>query len=281
MARPLRLEFAGALYHVTARGDRREPIYEDDEDRQTFLSVLADVVDRFNWLVHAYCEMTNHYHLLIETPDGNLSKGMRQLNGVYTQYSNRRHGRVGHLFQGRYKAILVQKESYLLEVARYVVLNPVRAQMVRSAGDWSWSSYRATAGRRDKPAWLTTDWILSAFAHRRSDAVLAYRRFVSEGRGQPAPWQSLANQVLLGDEHFVDDMQARLKKQNHDLAEVPRYQRPGRARPIADYVVEDRSRNISIALAFASGGYTLSEIGAYFGLHYSTVSRIVKNHNAR
>ena len=111
MARPLRLEFFGALYHVTARGDRREPIYEDDEDRQAFLDVLADVADRFNWLVHAYCEMTNHYHLLIETPDGNLSKGMRQLNGVYTQYSNRRHGRVGHLFQGRYKAILVQKEA--------------------------------------------------------------------------------------------------------------------------------------------------------------------------
>lgn len=147
MARPLRLEFVGALYHVTSRGDRREPIYEGDEDRSAFLSVLSSVVDRFNWLVHAYCLMDNHYHLLIAMPDGNLAKGMRQLNGVYTQYGNRRHGRVGHLFQGRYKAILVQKESYLLEVSRYIVLNPVRARMVRSAGDWAWSSYRATAGR--------------------------------------------------------------------------------------------------------------------------------------
>ena len=163
MARPLRLEFAGALYHVTSRGDRREDIYEDDEDRVAFLNVLASVARRFNWLVHAYCLMSNHYHLLIETPDGNLSQGMRQLNGVYTQYSNRRHRRVGHLFQGRYKAILVQKESYLLEVACYIVLNPVRAGMVRSAGDWPWSSYRATAGREAIPEWLTTDWVLSAF----------------------------------------------------------------------------------------------------------------------
>ena len=112
MARPLRLEFAGALYHVTSRGDRRDDIYEDDADRTNFLSVLTDVCETYNWVCHAYCQMSNHYHLLIETPDANLSKGMRQLNGVYTQWFNRAHGRVGHVFQGRYKAILVEKESY-------------------------------------------------------------------------------------------------------------------------------------------------------------------------
>ena len=130
MARPLRLEFSGALYHVTSRGDRREDIYLDDADRGNYLSVLSEVCDRFNWLVHAYCLMSNHYHLLIETPDSNLAMGMRQLNGVYTQRFNRRHARVGHVFQGRYKAIIVQKDSYLLELARYIVLNPVRARMV-------------------------------------------------------------------------------------------------------------------------------------------------------
>lgn len=134
MARPLRIEFTGALYHVTSRGDRREAIYEDDTDRIRFLEVLGQVAADFNWVVHAYCLMTNHYHLVVETPDGNLSKGMRQLNGVYTQYSNRRHRRVGHLFQGRFKAILVDRDSYLLELARYVVLNPVRAGMVSDAG---------------------------------------------------------------------------------------------------------------------------------------------------
>ena len=131
MARPLRIEFAGALYHVTSRGDRREDIYLDDGDRQLFLEVLEAVCERFNWEVHAYCLMSNHYHLLVETPDGNLSRGMRHLNGVYTQRFNRRHKKVGHVFQGRYKAILVQKENYLLELSRYIVLNPVRAGMVR------------------------------------------------------------------------------------------------------------------------------------------------------
>jgi len=276
MARPLRLEFTGALYHVTSRGDRREPIYEGDEDRAAFLSVLSSVVGRFNWLVHAYCLMGNHYHLLIETPDGNLSKGMRQLNGVYTQYSNRRHGRVGHLFQGRYKAILVQKESYLLEVSRYIVLNPVRASMVRSAGDWPWSSYRATAGRLISPDWLTTAWVLSAFGERSSEAQFTYRRFVSEGRGQPGPWEQLAHQVFLGDERFIDEMRDRIEQLNRPLAEVPRAQRAGRVIPIADYEAGADTRDEAIARAYTSGGYSMQEIGMYFGLHYSRISRIVR-----
>ena len=188
MSRPLRLEYAGALYHVTSRGDRREDIYLDDEDRQRFLTQLSDVCGLYNWVCHAYCLMSNHYHLLIETPDANLSKGMRQLNGVYSQYFNRRHNLVGHVFQGRYKAIHVEKESYLLELSRYIVLNPVRAEMVRSAKDWPWSSYRATAGMSTAPTWLHTDWLLAAFSKRKQNAVVQYRRFVSEGRGQPSPW---------------------------------------------------------------------------------------------
>ena len=135
MARPLRLEFAGALYHITSRGDRREAIYEDDADRHMFLSLLDQVCEAHNWLCHAYCLMGNHYHIIIETPNANLSKGMRQLNGMYTQRFNHKHGKVGHVFQGRYKAILVEKQAYLLELARYIVLNPVRAGMVRTAKD--------------------------------------------------------------------------------------------------------------------------------------------------
>jgi len=149
MARPLRLEFAGALYHVTARGDRREPIHEDDADRSAFLDIFGTVVEDFNWVAHAYCLMGNHYHLLVETPDANLANGMRQLNGTYTQWSNRTHHRVGHLFQGRYKAIVVDKDAYLLEVYRYIVLNPVRAKMVKSVADWPWSSHRAVMGTQE------------------------------------------------------------------------------------------------------------------------------------
>ena len=135
MTRPLRLEFAGALYHVTSRGDRREDIYLSDEDRCDWLDVLGNACQRFNWVVHAFCQMSNHYHLLLKTVDGHLARGMRQLNGEYTQGFNRRHALVGHLFQGRYKAILVQKDSYLLELTRYIVLNPLRARMVTSLDD--------------------------------------------------------------------------------------------------------------------------------------------------
>ena len=157
MARPLRLEYEGALYHVTSRGNARESIFLDEGDRSRFLEILADVVDRYGWICHAYCLMTNHYHLLIETPSAGLSRGMQLLNGVYTQWVNRRHDRVGHLLQGRFKAILVEKESHLLELARYVVLNPVRAKMVRSVRAWRWRSYRATAGQTEVPEFLTVD----------------------------------------------------------------------------------------------------------------------------
>ncbi len=183
MARPLRLEFAGALYHITARGNERRAIFlgNADDDRVAFLDTLGRTCERFNWICHAYCLMTNHYYLLIETPDANLSTGMRQLNGVYTQYVNRTHGRVGHLFQGRFKGILVEKDSYLLEFARYVVLNPVRAGLVSRPEEWPWSSYRATTGEQNASPFLETDWLLRAFADSRPQTVAGYRRFVAEG----------------------------------------------------------------------------------------------------
>jgi len=164
MTRPLRLEFPNALYHVTSRGNRREDIFEDDADRLRVLEILGAVVTDYQWLCHGYCLMRNHYHLIIETLDGHVSKGMRQLNGVYTQASNHRHKRSGHLFQGRYKAILVDKDAYFLERARYVVLNPVRAKrLIRPMEDWPWSSALAMVGAVPKPDWLTTDWLLSQF----------------------------------------------------------------------------------------------------------------------
>ena len=167
MARPLRIEFAGALYHITSRGNAREPIYLDDYDRHSFLQSLADTCDRHGWLCHAYCLMTNHYHLLIETQKPTLSKGMKLINGSYTQSFNNRHQRVGHVFQGRFKAILVESNTYLLELARYIVLNPVRARMVHSTGEWPWSSYRATAGMVEGHDSLTTDWVLSKFSGQK------------------------------------------------------------------------------------------------------------------
>jgi putative transposase len=195
MARPLRLEYPGAIYHVTSRGDRREPIYEDDQVRIQWLGVLSKACDRYNWRIHAYCLMDNHYHVLLGTVDGNLSKGMRHLNGVYTQYFNRRQDRVGHVFQGRFKAILVERESYLLELSRYVVLNPVRAGMVKNLNDWPWSSYPATIGQSVASDWLETDWLLSHFGKQRKRARIKYIDFVWEDIGLPSIWSGLRNQV--------------------------------------------------------------------------------------
>ena len=275
MARPLRLEFAGALYHVTARGDGREDIYRADGDRRLFLDVLAEVWERCNWTVHAYCLMTNHYHLLVETPGANLAKGMRQLNGVYTQRFNRTYERVGHVFQGRYKAILVQKETYLLELARYVVLNPVRARMVRRAGDWPWSSYRAMVGEAAAPEWLQTRGILAAFGETEAEAVAHYVRFVAEGKGQPAPWERLQHQVFLGSDAFVEAMRRKVPA-GRDLREVPQAKVRPPAKPLAEYARKHPQRDHAIIAAYASGGYTMQDVGDYFGLHYSRVSKIVR-----
>ncbi len=280
MARPLRLEFAGALYHVTSRGDRREAIYESADDFEHFLQLLDSVCEQHNWLCHAYCLMNNHYHLLIETPDGNLSKGMRQLNGVYTQLFNKHHNRVGHVFQGRYKAILVDKNEYLLELARYIVLNPVRAGMVRAAKDWPWSSYRATAGSAAARICLHCDWILAAFGKRKSKAVENYRRFVAAGKGQPSPWAMLRNQVYLGGEEFVEKVQL-LIDDDKDLSEIPSSQRRPMPKPIEHYENTSQHRNEAIVAAYASGGYTLKQIGEHYGLHYSTVSGIIKHHKSK
>lgn len=152
MVRPLRIEFAGGLYHITSRGNKKEPIYLLDGDRENYLSVLKDTCTKYQWICHSYCLMTNHYHLLIETPISNLSKGMRYLNSVYTQKFNRVHNRVGHVLQGRYKSILVEKDNYLLELSRYIVLNPVRAGIVQNADEWLWSSYLATTGKFPIPS---------------------------------------------------------------------------------------------------------------------------------
>ncbi len=264
-----------ALYHVTSRGDGREDIYLTDHDRFEWLNVFAEVCRRFNWVCHAYCLMDNHYHLLIETPESNLSKGMRQLNGVYTQRFNKAHDRVGHVFQGRFKAILVDRDSYLIELARYIVLNPVRARMVRAAKDWKWSSYRMTAGFEVPYPWLNVDWLLSSFSKRRTIACEKYRIFVSEGKGQPSPWEHLKNQVFLGDSEFVERMQL-LVDPDKNLSEIPSSQKRKLPKPLKYYADSSKHRNDAIFKAFQSGGYTMKDIADYFEIHYSSVSKIIK-----
>ena len=276
MARPLRVEFDGAIYHVTSRGNAREEIFDDDGDRKAFLECLGKVVNRFNWLCHAYCLMDNHYHLVIETPEANLSKGMRQLNGIYTQFYNRRHRTVGHLFQGRYKAILIQKESHLLDVCRYVVLNPVRAKAVERVEQWKWSSYGGTAGLGKSPPWLAVDWVLSQFGKRRYPAARHYRRFVREGIDRPSIWQGVQAQVLLGKQDFIEKLQGYVKGYQ-EIAEIPRSQRY-LSRPKLKSLFAGRltkaKRDAVIVRAVHRYGYSQREVADFLDLHYATVSRL-------
>jgi putative transposase len=275
MSRPLRIEFPNALYHVTARGDRREDIFEDDEDRKLFLETLGEVIGQFNWVCYAWCLMDNHYHLLIQTPDGNLSKGMRQLNGVYTQAGNRRHKRVGHLFQGRFKAILVDGDAYLLELSRYVVLNPVRARMTRKPESWPWSSYRTSVGLELAPDWLAVDGLLALFAKRRSLAQERYAQFVREGIKTRSPWDDLKGQVFLGDEGFVKRMQAHLQAGEDDV-QIPLAQRRPLAPTLAKIELRETDRNAAIRAAHATGAYSYQQIADHFGMHFTTVGRVVR-----
>ena len=281
MARPLRIELSGGLYHVTSRGDRREDIYFSDADREAWLALLGQVCERFNWCCHAYCQMTNHYHVVVETPEGNLAQGMRQLNGVYTQSINRVHGRVGHVFQGRYKSILIEKDSYLLELARYVVLNPLRAGMINEIGEWLWSSYPAMIGAAPSPVWLQTDWLLGQFDPQRERAREKYMDFVCAGVGLPSLWADLRNQIFLGSEEFVARMHAAVSPEQQ-LDEIPRIQRRLPAKSLDSYRVEhgDNSR-LGMALAYLSGDYSMKAIADEFAVHYTTVSRAVKEYNSK
>ena len=278
MARPLRIEYPDAVYHVTSRGNARNDIFLSNQDRTDFLDILALVVKRYNLLCHAYCLMDNHYHLLIETPDGNLSKGMRQLNGIYTQKYNWRHTKTGHVFQGRYKAILVDKDNYLLELCRYVVLNPVRANMVKKPEEWKWSSYKATAGLKTIPEYLIVDWILSYFSRNKSEAQKLYRRFVREGIDAESPWDELQGQILLGEEGFIEKCKDVLAdKEKHK--EIPRSQRylnrPHLSRILKKAENKDE-RNKLMRIAHIEYGYTLKEIADHLGIHYSTASKAIK-----
>jgi REP element-mobilizing transposase RayT len=273
MTRPLRLQFAGALYHVTSRGNRRSYVFRDDSDRIAWLGVLALVCERYHCVVHSYCLMSNHFHLMLETVEPNLARAMRQLNGEYTQYFNRRHHTVGHLFQGRYKAILVQKESYLLELSRYIVLNPVRAKMVALVEDWPWSSHRYYLSDSPTPSWLERDWLLAQFGSCRTQAVAAYRAFVAAGIDRASPLADIRHQILLGDDEFVAEHQH--LQQSEELVETRRVERAAVALPLAEYRSRFPDKEEAMARAYLSMAFTMSKIAVAFGVSAKTVGRAV------
>ena len=289
MARQLRLEFAGGLYHLTARGNAQAAIYKDDDDRIRFLDLLGREIAQQGWLCYAYCLMDNHYHLLIETPEANLSKGMRRLNQVYTQTFNRRHARVGHVLQGRYKSIVVDKDSYFQELNRYIVLNPVRARMVKTAKEWPWSSYLATAGMCTPSGWLQVKTVLKQFSHQREVARKRYREFVRQGVSRASPWEQLRGQIYLGGDDFLARMEKLAHKQS--LANVPRQQtHPTRldkgavlarvsevyALPVEEILTRSHGQAYHCAawLLRRSANVSLKEVAELFGVSPSRISHI-------
>jgi len=286
-SRPLRIEFPGAIYHVTSRGNRREPIYLDDGDRAAWLDVLAHAMQRFDAQVLAYCLMGNHYHVVLHTRQANLSELMRRLNGVYTQAFNRRHGKVGHLFQGRFKAILVDRETYLLELCRYVELNPVRAGMTADAADWPWSSYLCHVGQAPTPDWLNTHglhgYLLARDPQTAVDHRLAARRYaslVAAGIGADLWSNGLRQQIYLGDADFAQRMQSLAQKPRREARDTPQLQRKPQ-RPLSDWLTEGATREEALRRAHTEGGLSMTAMARELGLSVSRVSRLIAHAESR
>jgi REP element-mobilizing transposase RayT len=280
MARPLRIEFPGAVYHVIARGLEKRNIFAGDEDKAALRTLFSKLFTRYNFIFYAYCIMDNHYHLLLETPDGNLSRGMQSLNGTYAQVFNEKYERCGHLFQGRYKAYLVEKESYLLTVSRYIVLNPVRAMITNHPSSYAWSSYSETAGGKKPPDFLVAELILSQFSKNGVTARREYRDFINQGINNE-PHCDFDGAAILGGEDFNEKIKDYIKEKK-EIKEIPRKERFQNRPSLAEIFAgaEDKFvtqiRDEKILIAFMEHGYTQKEIGAYLGLHYSTISVIIK-----
>lgn len=278
MSRRRRVQYPGAVYHVMARGNRKASIFDDDIDRARFLYLLGQVADRYEFLVYGVCLMDNHYHVIGATPRGQLSDAMRFVNGVYAQASNRRHGRTGHLFEARFRSLIVQQESYLKRVARYVALNPVRAHLVTRPDAWPWSTYRATAGLEPSPHWLSLEWIEWAFdTADRMEAQKRYQAYVNDPtlRKLSVP----ASATAIGPPGFVDKI-ARAAAPRKSNRRIPLADRVA-PRPALDTIFSSRDqdrvlRAPSAYWAFARYGYRQSDIARHLGVDPSTVSKWIR-----
>jgi REP element-mobilizing transposase RayT len=264
MARPLRILVADGVYHVTSRGHARNPIYRTDADRITFFEILERTLSRFDWRCLSYCLMDNHFHLLIRTPQPNLSRGMQQLKSGYARIVNRRYGGSGPLFDDRFHAPLVQRDAHVLEVLRYLALNPVRAGLCDEPEGWTWSAHSAIAGLTSPPPFLAAEESRELFAGASgTDGIRAYREYVARGEATDVP-----DVAVIGDDAFRREMLASVVRD----AEIPRrYWGPGRP-PIVE-IMAGRDQVVAMAEAYRDHGYTMSEIAAHVGCHVSTVSR--------
>jgi REP element-mobilizing transposase RayT len=268
MARSLRIEFAGALYHVTSRGNERRPIFRANRDREMFLSFLGAATRRFGWSVTAWVLMTNHFHLVVQTPQPNLSRGMQWLNGTYAAWFNHRYNRSGHLFHGRFKAFLVEKESYFAEVVRYVALNPVRAGIVERPEHYRWSSYRAAAGFEVAPDWLDVAALHAFFDEDVSIAQIQFRDFVETHIGhQERLWDRVTNALYVGTAKWTKQMRAIVESRPRST-DHPLTQR-AIGRPLMHTVLGTVARiaGESVTAIRSTRGHPLRRLAAWLGWH--------------
>jgi REP element-mobilizing transposase RayT len=283
MPRRLRLDYPGAIHHVMARGNRKARIFEDDDDRRIFLGLVAQMVERYLVKVYVLCLMDNHYHFVGETPRGNLSAAMRQLNGVYAQTSNRRHRRTGHLFGGRFRSMLIQREGYLKRATRYVLLNPVRARIVSNAADWPWSTYRATVGLDVVPEWLSLDWLDAAYdAPTRADAQERFGLYVNSPIARKARIDASA--IAFGSKHFVRQIAQQQPSRQPDRPLPPVFVpivRPPLGSLFDDVRGAGVVRDQAVRDACVKYGYRLSQIAAALGVDPSTVSKALRRARLR
>lgn len=287
MARPLRIEYPGAFYHVTARGNEQKDIFKSQRDREKFLSYLETAALRYDAVIHAYCLMNNHYHLIVETPRGNLSQIMKHINSSYTTYYNVKRKRAGHLLQGRYKAILVDADEYATELSRYIHLNPVRVGIVKEPEKYRWSSCRCYTGGTLAPAWLRTDFILGYFGKKEDSARKKYRQFVHDLIGQEysSPLLATIASTILGSAEFVTDIQDRHLSDRKADREQPALRELG-SKPSPEeivkavrkaYVADDRlASKAAIYLCHRFSGAKLKEIGALFHVSESGITQASK-----
>ncbi|MGH7807562.1 MAG: transposase [Thermodesulfobacteriota bacterium] len=295
MGRPLRIQFPGALYHITSRGNERSIIFIDDSDRIKFLQILEEYHERYGILIHSYVLMDNHYHLIMETPRGNLLKVMHGINGGYTGFFNRKYGRAGHLFQGRYKGIIVDKENYLIRLSRYVHLNPVRARIVTKPEKYLWSSYGGYISKSRVVKWVEYAWVLSRFGRNKKEAMKRYKEFVDEGQkgGLENPFKNVYGQLVLGGEKLQEKVRMLLKGQHlsDEIVERKRFEGSFDAKDVVREVArkfgesekaikrkgsrDNRARKVAIYIVKRYSGLSNEEIGKIFGgIHYSAVSKV-------
>jgi putative transposase len=280
MSRSLRIEFPNAFYHITSRGNAQQEIFLGDHDRRLFLQLLDEVVHQSKWICHGFCLMTNHYHLLVETPESNLSNGMRELNGRYCQSFNLKHSRSGHVLQGRFDSRIVQKDAYLLAVSRYIVMNPVRAHLVNEPSSWPWSSYHATVSKANWAPFLSREFTLAYFSTDEDKARAEYRQFVT-APCDSSPWDDLRGGVLLGTDEFAKSIEHHFRQKCGDR-NIPLYQLLAARVALQSIFANPRLRRDElIRRAYYEHGYKMKEIAAFLGITAARVSQIVGRSNSR